>query len=390
MTELYHQLGYRFQWNINSILENETGSGAIIAARYMSKDDVEALPVELRQRSIFDPQFYLPNSTRGELANYNFFPDVVANGFQTAEWTPEQAIESAMGCLEFQLANEFRYCIIPTRVRDGMPTDFIESQTFAFVDPFLVAYNNLGSSIPCLLQLILTDQMLKDKGYRTNILNWVTGLEEIEGVYLIYKYSRTHKQIQDTDFLLAVDHFVTSLKQAGMVVVMGYLNTESIPLLCSNPDIITMGGYENMRIFNTLSMEELDPNKKMRGPNARIYSSRLLQWIEYDYLGAIAQKVTDFDTYFEDNDQKIAMFKPDYKWHFNRSEPYVHYFEAFGRQFQRLNSQTGIDRVKAVRAEITNAIAEFERLEQAGVTLDVDSGGRHLYSWNNFLNQRNV
>jgi len=74
----------------------------------------------------------------------------------------------------------------------------------------------------------------------------------------------------------------------------------------------------------------------------------------------------------------------------NKSEPYKHYFEAFSNQFQRLDAETGTNRVRAVREEIRSAISEYERLDQAGVALDIDSGGRHLYSWNNFLNQRNV
>src|SRR5688572_11398406 len=160
MTELYHQLGHNHNWNLNSLTMEGTGSGVIIAPRYMAKEDVYSLPLELRQRSLFDPQFYVPNSSRGALATYEFFPQVVASGFQTTEWTPEQALESASGCLEFQIINQFQYLVIPTRFRDGMPSDFVESQTTAFIDPFLTAYNNFGRPVPCLLQLILTDQML--------------------------------------------------------------------------------------------------------------------------------------------------------------------------------------------------------------------------------------
>ena len=385
MTEIYHQLGFRYKWNLESIEADNTGDGIIIAPRYMAIEKVVSLPANIRQKAIFDPQFYLPDSDRGKLLTYPFFPKVVANGFSTSEWDEGLALESAYQCITFQLENEFRFITIPTRFREGMPTDYIESQSVQFINPFLKAYQNMGNPNRCLLQLILTDQMLNDEAYRRDILNWVTGIEEIDGIYLIYHFTRTNKQVEDIEFLFAVYIFVQALKQAGMFVVIGYLNTESIPLLCADPDIITMGSYENLRMFGTLPYEEkLD--KKQQGPNPRVYVPILLQWIEHDYIGAISRVVGDADAFFEDNQYRVLMFEPTYQWFFTKPEPYKHYFLAFSNQFRQLAFNEGNKRLDAVKGECNRAFGMFKELENRGIVFDVNSGGGHLPKWLTFLN----
>ena len=185
MTRIFHQLGHRYKWSIESLLEEGTGDGLIIPARYMERTKVVSLPEDLRARSIFDPQFFLPASTQGSLPTYPFFPQVIAGGFETADWDGQVAFESARQCLAFQAQSAFQYLVIPTRFRQGMPADFIESQQRSFVAPFLSAREELHNPPPLLLQLVLTDQMLKDAAYRRDLLNWITGIGPLAGVYLL-------------------------------------------------------------------------------------------------------------------------------------------------------------------------------------------------------------
>lgn len=389
MTEIYHQLGFRYQWNLKSLENDGTGDGVIIGPRYMAKDVVENLPLPLRQKSLFDPQYFVPGAARGKLSTYGFFPEIISTGFQTTEWTKEHAYQSALGCLDFQVNCDFRYLIAPTRFREGMPSDYTESQTSAFVEPFINAYKELNNNKPLLLQLILTDQMLKDRAYLTEILNWVTGLEKIEGLYLIYQNKRVYKQIQDIEFLISIDFFVQTLKQAGMIVVIGYMNTESVPLLCSGADAMTLGIYENMRMFNITSFEEPEDKGRGGGPNARIYIPRLLQWVEHTYLGAIKRAVGNLEEFVSDNEYRVTLFEPSYEWHFTKPDPYMHYLIAFSEQFRRFSSTHNTkDRVQLLKNECSEAINEYKKLEDGGAVFDTDSGNRHLTSWLTFLNQR--
>jgi len=118
-----------------------------------------------------------------------------------------------------------------------MPSDFVERQETQFVRPFMAAVEKLGLRRPILLQLIVTDQMLRDERYRADLLNWVTSFPELSGVYLIYHVHNRRKQIDDIDFLISVLQFCRALKQADLRVVVGIPTRKrfSSPVLRSTP-----------------------------------------------------------------------------------------------------------------------------------------------------------
>lgn len=386
MIDIYHQLGFRFQWNLTSLTEDNAGDGVIIGPRYMPRDKAISLPVHIRRCSFFDPQFFLPHSPRGALATYEFFPEVIAEGFATSEYEGAVAAKCAELCIRFQIENSFRYCVIPTRCQEGLPRNFIEAQAGLFVEPFLEAYGRSPEHRPLLLQLILNEHMLKDDGFRNSVLTWVTGISEVDGVYLVPHITARRKQLSDVDVLLALLEFIRTIRCNDMSIVIGYTNTESIPLLVADPSAITMGSYENMRMFKLEAFLE-EETGQTRGPNARIYVPRLLQWVDANYIGAITRQVVEGDSYFDTSKYKVTMFQPTYNWHFQKPEPYKHYFVLFSEQARTLAALEGKDRFEAVVESCRSAIAEFEALKRKGIVLDPESESYHLYPWLTALNE---
>ncbi len=124
--------------------------------------DIAKFPDNTVKNSIFDPQFFLPNTAIGKLSEYDFFPNKVADGFKTSDYSDSYAQESADRCVNFQVQNDFRYLVIPTRYTPGMPTSFIENQQELFVTPFLDAVKRQRSPKKVILQLVLNDNMIKD------------------------------------------------------------------------------------------------------------------------------------------------------------------------------------------------------------------------------------
>src|SRR5208337_1198280 len=117
--EVYHQLGHNGKWNLDSYTEDGTGDGIILAPRYMPIGTVQHLDAHVRKAAIFDPQFFLPGTARGELSTYDFFPCVAAGEFETCEYVDSFANTCAQQCVDFQIKNEFRYIVIPTRHKSG-------------------------------------------------------------------------------------------------------------------------------------------------------------------------------------------------------------------------------------------------------------------------------
>jgi hypothetical protein len=295
--------------------------------------------------------------------------------------------------LEYQLGQPFSHVVAPTRYHHASIDTYVESQATLFVDPFVSAYEQVNTQRPLLLQLILSDAMLKDEGFRGAVLNWVTGLEPVSGVYLIPHHPRRRKQVHDIDYLVALLNFVADLRANEMEVIVGYLNTESVLLLAADPTGVSMGSYENLRMFSLRAFENQDQEQRL-GPLARVYVSRLLQWVTHEYIGAIVRATREGTDFFDESEYRITMFSPSYNWHFSRPEPYKHFFGVFSRQIRRLSRVPLSDRPAAIREECVRARNEYERLDAAGIVFEPDSGGDHVAYWltalNLFLRQRGI
>lgn len=377
--ETYHQLGFRYKWNLQSLEDDSTGEGVIIAPRFMNPDTVERLDDSIKQSAIFDPQFFLPRVPLGQLAAYDFFPQLVSGGFATSEYTPAIALESAKRCVEFQTRNNFRYVTVPTRHIPGMPSSFIENQQSLFIDPFMKAIEEKAINKEVLIQLILNENMIKDPEYSADILNWLTSLSNVRGVYLITEVAPRTKQHRDIDFLFSLLNFVDALAENELDVVLGYLNTESLLLSLASPRIVTIGIYENTRMFNVGNFAEKE-NTKMQGPNARLYCSRLLQWVDHRYIGAIQRALPEGSDFFDQNKYQALMFEPTFQWHFTKPQLYKHHFLVLGGQLRAIADLEDGERYKAVVEIFEDALESYSLLESE-IVFDADSSGVHLPAW---------
>jgi len=377
--QIYHQLGHNYVWNLDSIRDDSTGDGVIIGPRSMERAKVEALDPKIRRAAIFDPQFFLPDLPKGKLDTYDFFPEIAADGFESDEFPETSAAVSADGCVKFQISSNFRYVTIPTRYAGGMPSDFIESQERLFVNPFLEACSDQGCKKKVILQLVLNDNMLKDEEYSADILNWATGFDGIRGIYIIAETSSLSKQVKDSDFLYNLLRFIARLRLNNLTVIVGYLNTESIVLSLADPQIVTIGAYENTRAFHIRTFQE--GTGRQQGPRPRLYLSRALQWIDRGYHGAIIRRYPDGATLFDRNKYQALMFKPTFKWHFMKPELYKHHFLELSRQLRRVAATGGRERYRYVVSLIEEAMHVHERMAHAGIILNGDNDGSHLGAW---------
>jgi len=121
-----------------------------------------------------------------------------------------------------------------------MPSDFIKAQQELFVEPFLNAINNQISEQKALLQLILNKDMVNDNEYSSDLLNWITGLDRIDGAYIIPDFNPRTKQIKDPELLYSFLNFVYALSSNEMSVVLGYLNTDGVLILDTGFRMLTV------------------------------------------------------------------------------------------------------------------------------------------------------
>lgn len=133
--KVYHQLGFRDNWNIDSY-NLGIGDGLIFSPINMDAKKLSGLPVLIKQHSFLDPQLYLLNKEKASNITYPFFPTNIKADFSTVDLDtmPEKLAES---CTDFQVDNEFEYVVIPSRYYDEIPSRFYELSMRNFIVPFL-------------------------------------------------------------------------------------------------------------------------------------------------------------------------------------------------------------------------------------------------------------
>jgi len=385
--KVYHQMGFRDKWNIDCF-KSGIGDGLIFSPINMDSEKLLALPKVLREKSFLDPQFYLLNKEKSTNITYPFFPGNIKDNFSTADLDISNT-KLAEICIDYQISADLEYIIIPTRYVDAVPTRYLEQMAENFVYPFLEIKKKKNIAKKFLLTVVVKQIMIEDKDKLDELLNWMTGISNIEGFYLIFENSFTSKQIKNFDYLNRVLFFIDVLKRNELEVHIGYCNTEALIYCAAMPDSITIGSYENLRMFK-ISRFEMSDGKPMHAPNARLYSSKLLQWVDYNYIESMKSLIPNYDSFFDDTQYKPLMFSlgefkdQPFSWHFAKPEIYKHYFKVFNSQIKSLAPNQS-ERIEQLKEIIKTAIDNYKVIEDT-ILLDNDSDGSHLAIWYNVLN----
>lgn len=381
--DVYHQAGHNSVWNIASLVEDIAGSGIIFSPVNDNAEKIAGIDESIRKRSFFDPQLYLPKMLKGKLASFDYFPANISQNFQTSDFDKEKQ-EIAKRCIDFQLTNQFKYVIIPARYYDVRPNSFYEEFEDHLIEPFISYYQSRKQQSELLLTVIAKQEQLMNDDSRNELLNWLTGLTGINGIYLIFENSFLTKQIKDSAYLYNALTFIHTLKLNGLRVHVGYTNIEGLVYSIAAADSISMGSYENLRQFGIKRFEDRE-KKRMQGPNPRLYSRILFQMIDYGYKDGIMKLYADWQKIFEDSRYRPLMFKPEYNWHFSKAEPYKHYFLLFSSQVASLPSNVS-ERISYLKNLFLEAVTLFREVESSGIYLDDDSNGSHLPIWLTTIN----
>lgn len=381
--KIYQQAGHNTNWNIESFTDDSVGSGIIFSPVHYAKDKIEKVDSELKKVSLFDPQFYIPDSQKVKLHSYEFFPEVTAGGFSTIDFEAV-AHKSAEQCLEFQIENDFEAIVIPARYYSDLVTDYIENQKKFSVEPFLSEIERIGLKKDIFISLPVTSQMTLDKGYRTDILNWITSYPQISGVYFLNQFSESTKQVTKYENLSAHIEFISDLKGAGLGVIVGYCNTESLLLSALDPVAVTIGAYENTRAFSIDKFLQEESNK--RGPAPRVYMPKLLNWVRYDTVIEIKEDFPElWDNIYEATDYMENIFLGG-RPHFTKPELYKHHFKLIGDQLMQLSNLNVQDRISELEDWVNRANSLYEDIKNKGVIFfDENCDRGHLPGWNRAL-----
>lgn len=371
---LLHQVGHNSVWNIESFENESCGDGLILSPIHQALPSVEKLDAGTRHASLFDPQFYLPNSRKRKLLSYPFFPEQVDGGFQTGNFS-EHAARVARACIEFQVQQGFRKVVVPTRFLDEMYPEYFEMQGEFSVNAFIDAAGNQ----PLCLSLAVKASMIRHPSWRKMLLDWITSFHQVDEVYLMYEHIRDTKQIQDPEFLREALRFFREVMATGLKLTIGYTNTEGLLYSAIGDPNITMGTFENTRIFSIDKFVEADGER--RGPKARIYLAGLMNWVQFEDAKRIRDQAPDVwrQAYYptEWAEQALSqLVEPT----FNQQALYRHYFLNMQTQVNELRNMTLPDRRRLLQERVGGALGLYRALEPR-VQLERHGQAWHLAAW---------
>ena len=371
---LLHQVGHNSSWNVESFENESCGDGLILSPLHQAMAKVEGLGAETRAASIFDPQFYLPNSRKPKLQTYPFFPEKVDGGFQTSTFAPHAAAV-AKDCIDFQVAQGFRKVVVPTRFISQPFPDYFDQHSAFTVDAFM----EQAGDRPLCLSLAVTAPMIQHPAWRQSLLNWITSFPTVDEVYLMYEHVRDYKQVQDSEFLRDCLRFYSDVLSTGLALTVGYTNTEGLLFSASGDLNITMGSFENTRIFSVDKF--LESEGERRGPKARIYLAGLMNWVQFEDAKQIRQHAPLVwnRVYMPTQWAEVALAQA-VEPTFNQAPLYKHYFLNMDSQINALRGVSSPDRRRYLIAKVEEAMDAYSDLP-SGLLLEKHGRSNHLQGW---------
>ena len=370
---LLHQVGHNANWNLESF-QAGCGDGLILSPLHQALATVERLSPELRAASLFDPQFYLPNSRKRKLLSYPFFPEQAASGFATGSFDAHSE-QVAHGCVEFQVEQGFRKVVVPTRYLKEMYPEYFQMQEKFSVNSFLSA----AGTRPLCLSLAVTAPMIEHASWREMLLNWVTSFHQVDEVYLMYDHERDTKQVQDANYLREALRFFRQIMSTGLKLTIGYTNTEGLLFSAVGDPNLTMGAFENTRIFSEDKFVESEG--AVRGPKARIYLPGLLNWVQFQDALQIRRLAPDVwhQVHMSTESAEQALSQP-VEPTFNQPALYKHYFLCMKAHVDELRVLDLAERRDMLKRRVAYAQRMYRALE---TRVPVERHGRdgHLAAW---------
>lgn len=384
--KIMHQCAHNTVWNINSLVEDKVGDGLIISPSDYDISKVNELSNSIKALSFFDPQYYLPDSGKKKLNSYPYFPNKF---FGDEKYSTlllyEHSFKLALECVKYQIINNFKYIVIPTIYNEEITEKTYNDHDCLVITPFIDVIKKIKSDKPVLLTVVVNKAQFTNDGMNKRLLNFLTSYPEIDGIYLIpnIKRATSQKRISDINTLKSILNTIDILKAADLEVHIGYMDVEGYLLSIANPNSLSIGSYENSRRFDINKFDVT--NNRMAQPNARIYSNVLLQWIDTSYIASLKSMYRKTDELFEKNKYLDLMLKTSYNWHFNKKEPYMHYFISFTNQILSL-PDTIQERYNHIYKALYKAKQYFEEIYESGIIFDTTSNGEHIEKWMTALN----
>jgi len=249
----YHQMGHHSE-NLLSEDNLSRFSGAILSPVNYTQPDimqqVRSAPAGHDLDFVFDPQLYFPNTQRGHLRQWRYFPeDVDTADISSLPWW-DRLLDS--------LANTLRE-VNP----NGVCSPAVVPRTFGdeYFTMLVTVGANLcaslkGSGIRILQTAIVRLADLTDANRALHIAS-ILSRSEIEELYLVFLGdTEPRRELSDPEELKGAMRLISALRGAGLQMLIGFCSSEVILWKVAGATHCATGKFFNLRRFTPARWEE--------------------------------------------------------------------------------------------------------------------------------------
>lgn len=259
----YLQMGHgMMSMNLELIrnFEDIENSGVIAWSRTLTPYQAERHSEDVHKlgaRFLFDPCFYMPNTTRQKILDFPYWNGV---DFDTTDFTGTAGSEFCQNVIDYQVNTlGVTEVLIPGRYADVKNDDWLEMHAL-----FAQTAHEMSLGIPIYSTIALGSDAIRDLPSFEGILNEIVEYP-VDGFYFLYRPPAHQYLTSDDLFIINLLTGFLSISLAGKDLLLGYANQQDLIFAAAGVESIATGNFRNVRSFAPEIFEEDDESEMRRG-----------------------------------------------------------------------------------------------------------------------------
>lgn len=232
----------------------EAYSGAILSPVNYQKDRVVGQIARAREEgnfeAIFDPQLYVPNTERGCLREWDYFPnDVDTADLSSDVWWEDLNLMLAATCTEIGPSAVCSPAVLPNTYENDY---YLRQVSIASNLSTLLQ----GTQIATILTVVVSLTDLATAGRALAIASILTRSECDRAYVLFFGTTHPRRELSQTEELKGAMRLIAALQENGVSVLVGYCSSELVLWKFAGATSCATGKFFNLRRFTRARFEE--------------------------------------------------------------------------------------------------------------------------------------
>ncbi|MBI3827889.1 MAG: hypothetical protein HY291_00115 [Planctomycetes bacterium] len=283
---VYHQMGHDSQNLLEEVGLNDFRGAVLSPVNYGRSKILQQLDICKKIRAdfetVFDPQLYVPNSQRGQLSTWAYFPkDVDTADMSSKKWWEGVLSELTKTCQDIKPSSVCSPAILPKL--------FSNEYYDLLVEIARVLKGKLASSKIQTIQTAIVG--LKDVSAKNRALEISSLLSksDCERLFVIFAGEKEpRREFDDPEELKGALRLINELESSGMRVIVGYCSSDILLWKSAGATDCAAGKFFNLRRFTPSRFE--DPTEAGGGQLPYWFEESLVAYLRESDLGRIEKE----------------------------------------------------------------------------------------------------